>query len=226
MEKEIEETTPSSTIVKKEGEIPEPDQIEDEKLLSKLDINEIPAWSTCPFTNKMMTDPVCLISGHSYERKAIEEWFRRGHNQDPETGAKLPWRNLFPSEQLKMIIDFTKTILPDHLLKTQEGEVDINKCVDEMEIKVSKIQEKDIVPLPYNEEEMKNFEKMEQLDAEIDKAKKEYNKLVEEGKIPKGDGTCEHHHENPYNIGPVKCSLSFRKPKKEDVASFSEKIEC
>lgn len=218
MEKVNELSLNEEQVKKDEGEKVEGEgEGLDEKFYAKLDFKEIPAWSTCPFTNKMMIDPVCLISGHSYERKAIEEWFRRGHYKDPESGAKLPWRNIFPAEQLKMIIDWTRTVLPEDLLKTLEGEVDINKCVDEMEVKVNNMKEEDIVQLPYSEEEMANFEKMEQLDIEIEKARVEYNKLVEEGKIPKMDEECEHKHENPYNIGPVKCSLSYRRPKKENV---------
>ena len=44
----------------------------------------------CPITCDIMRDPVILAGdGHTYERKAIEEWLRKGNLISPATGASL-----------------------------------------------------------------------------------------------------------------------------------------
>jgi serine/threonine protein kinase len=79
------------------------------KLLSFLDINQrlqvlleeletqkrvhekaIPDGFICPITQDIMRDPVILVfDGHSYERKAIEDWLKRS-NRSPLTNEVLP----------------------------------------------------------------------------------------------------------------------------------------
>ncbi|KAF4740091.1 hypothetical protein FOZ63_002188, partial [Perkinsus olseni] len=74
----------------------------------------------CPISQLIMRDPVCTVDGHSYERSAIEAWFR---NQEaaglryssPMTGEALPTATLIPNITLKRVID-------DFLDKTPEVE--------------------------------------------------------------------------------------------------------
>ena len=40
----------------------------------------------CPITHEIMTDPVNTEAGQTYERAAIESWFRENHSTDPMTG--------------------------------------------------------------------------------------------------------------------------------------------
>ena len=43
----------------------------------------------CPITGEVMTDPVSTADMQTYERVAIEDWFRRGNETSPSTGADL-----------------------------------------------------------------------------------------------------------------------------------------
>ena len=43
----------------------------------------------CPITQEVMNDPVICADGHSYERAAIEEWFRTKHKTSPLTNERL-----------------------------------------------------------------------------------------------------------------------------------------
>jgi U-box domain len=68
---------------------------------------EIPPHYICPITHEIMRDPVFTADGHTYERQAIEEWFRRGHSTSPLTNNALPHRILTPCISLKdMITEF------------------------------------------------------------------------------------------------------------------------
>lgn len=46
------------------------------------------ATFTCPITREIMEDPVVTADGHSYERRAIEEWLQRKWTS-PVTGQRL-----------------------------------------------------------------------------------------------------------------------------------------
>jgi U-box domain len=49
---------------------------------------ETPLEYVCPLTHQLMHEPVVLLeTGHSYERKAIEEWWGKGNHFCPRTGA-------------------------------------------------------------------------------------------------------------------------------------------
>jgi serine/threonine protein kinase len=49
----------------------------------------VPDGFLCPITQDVMRDPVMLIDGHSYERKAITDWLKRS-NRSPLTNEELP----------------------------------------------------------------------------------------------------------------------------------------
>jgi hypothetical protein len=63
---------------------------------------EPPADYLCPITNELMDDPVVAADGHSYEREAIETWFR-GHNTSPMTNQVIPLA-LLPNVTLRKVI--------------------------------------------------------------------------------------------------------------------------
>lgn len=58
---------------------------------------------TCPITHERMCDPVIAADGHSYERRAIEDWLSNSVIS-PITGAKLPHLNLIPNRNLRAVI--------------------------------------------------------------------------------------------------------------------------
>jgi hypothetical protein len=71
-----------------------------------------PAEYVCPVASSVMVDPVLAVDGHTYERAAIERWFRerRGNNikpKSPMTGLPLASKHLIPNVNLrKLIQDF------------------------------------------------------------------------------------------------------------------------
>jgi hypothetical protein len=64
----------------------------------------IPDGYECPITGEIMQNPVMAADGHSYEKAAIEEWFRQGKQTSPLTGEKLPHRTLTVNWNLKKLI--------------------------------------------------------------------------------------------------------------------------
>ncbi len=65
--------------------------------------NEISSFS-CPITQEIMTDPVMLTDGHTYERAAIVRWLQSS-SISPRTGKVLPFVFLVPNHQLRQAID-------------------------------------------------------------------------------------------------------------------------
>ena len=43
----------------------------------------------CPLTLNLFEDPVSTVDGSTYERSAIQDWFDRGNDTSPSTGARL-----------------------------------------------------------------------------------------------------------------------------------------
>ena len=50
----------------------------------------------CPFTQQVMKDPVILADGHTYERKAAEQYLSK-FDLSPRTGEKLPHKSVLPN---------------------------------------------------------------------------------------------------------------------------------
>ena len=63
----------------------------------------MPDEYVCPITAEIMSDPVCLSDGFTYERAAIAQWLE-GHDTSPRTGATLETKMLFPCTSLLRII--------------------------------------------------------------------------------------------------------------------------
>jgi len=55
----------------------------------------------CPITGDLFVDPVMTADGQTYERVAIERWFRDGHRSSPATGAALTSLALIPNVAIK-----------------------------------------------------------------------------------------------------------------------------
>ncbi|GAQ82728.1 U box domain containing protein [Klebsormidium nitens] len=58
----------------------------------------------CSITRQPMKDPVIIESGHTFERAAIERWFKK-HNTCPITRVKLRRRTMIPNKAVKQYTD-------------------------------------------------------------------------------------------------------------------------
>eukprot|EP00249_Psilotum_nudum_P023882 c29016_g1_i4 orf=425-2776(+) len=64
----------------------------------------IPDEFRCPISNHLMSDPVIITSGHTYERICIEGWFQAGNTTCPQTGQKLENLSVTPNNCVKNLI--------------------------------------------------------------------------------------------------------------------------
>jgi hypothetical protein len=63
-----------------------------------------PAEYVCPISYEVMTDPVVLDDGHTYERSAIETWLAH-HSESPMTRAAVSRNSLKPNYALRAAIE-------------------------------------------------------------------------------------------------------------------------
>ena len=70
--------------------------------------NKFPYFCICPITQEIMKDPVCIITGQSFEKEAIMEWFKRGNINNPITGLKLQTNKVIENYYLKDAIEYIK----------------------------------------------------------------------------------------------------------------------
>ncbi|CAJ1820595.1 unnamed protein product [Sphenostylis stenocarpa] len=75
------------------------------KTLDRCTSMVIPHEFLCPITLEIMTDPVIIASGQSYERESIEKWFQSNHNTCPKTRQCLEHTSLAPNCALKSLIE-------------------------------------------------------------------------------------------------------------------------
>lgn len=80
-----------------------------------LEALPIPKDFCCPITHDVMEDPVVIADGHTFERYAIGEWFRRqdGVATSPLTNLELPHRLMVPNHALKKAIDAWRSERPE-----------------------------------------------------------------------------------------------------------------
>jgi len=64
----------------------------------------LPEECYCPITHEFMIDPVVAFDGYSYEKAAIQEWFKKGNNTSPMTNELLSSNQLLPNHTLKLLI--------------------------------------------------------------------------------------------------------------------------
>ncbi|KAJ1418229.1 Zinc finger, RING/FYVE/PHD-type [Sesbania bispinosa] len=58
----------------------------------------------CPISLELMTDPVTVSTGHTYNRASIQKWLKAGNMTCPKTGERLTNTELFPNLTLKRLI--------------------------------------------------------------------------------------------------------------------------
>ncbi|KAG6408484.1 hypothetical protein SASPL_131497 [Salvia splendens] len=64
----------------------------------------IPNEFLCPITLEIMTDPVIVATGQTYERRSIQKWLDSNHQTCPKTGQTLEHLLLAPNFALKNLI--------------------------------------------------------------------------------------------------------------------------
>ncbi|CAK7346029.1 unnamed protein product [Dovyalis caffra] len=74
------------------------------KMLEKSSSLIIPHEFLCPITLEIMTDPVIVASGQTYERESIQKWIDSNHRTCPKTRETLAQLSLAPNYALKNLI--------------------------------------------------------------------------------------------------------------------------
>lgn len=59
----------------------------------------------CPISLELMTDPVTVATGHTYDRASIARWFKSGYLTCPVTGEKLANTELIPNSAIRKLIE-------------------------------------------------------------------------------------------------------------------------
>lgn len=73
--------------------------------LQSLDVNfQIPYHFRCPISLELMTDPVTVCTGQTYDRCSIESWTSTGHATCPVTRLPLTDFTLIPNHTLRRLI--------------------------------------------------------------------------------------------------------------------------
>eukprot|EP00938_MAST-03A_sp_MAST-3A-sp1_P005770 g5770.t1 len=65
----------------------------------------IPSEMICPITGEMMKNPVICEDGFSYEKSAIEKWFKTGSDRSPMTNKRPDSLKLIPNHTLRKLIE-------------------------------------------------------------------------------------------------------------------------
>jgi len=84
----------------------------------------------CPITLDVYVDPVVASDGNTYERRAIEDWFKRSGEapRSPMTNEPLPNTNLIPN-------NFVRSFIPDHAsLREEEEELEEQRLIEERDV--------------------------------------------------------------------------------------------
>ncbi|CAK9169370.1 unnamed protein product [Ilex paraguariensis] len=58
----------------------------------------------CPISLELMTDPVTVSTGQTYDRASIQKWLKSGNLLCPKTGEKLTSTELLPNTSLRKLI--------------------------------------------------------------------------------------------------------------------------
>ncbi|GLJ52039.1 hypothetical protein SUGI_1106670 [Cryptomeria japonica] len=64
----------------------------------------VPPLFKCPISLELMTDPVSLCTGVTYDRPSIEKWFEQGNNTCPATAQLVQTQDLIPNHTLRGLI--------------------------------------------------------------------------------------------------------------------------
>ncbi|XP_020201913.1 U-box domain-containing protein 8 [Cajanus cajan] len=75
----------------------------------------LPDHFKCPISLEIMSDPVILSSGHTFERSSIQRWLDAGHRTCPITKLPLPEHpSLIPNHSLRSLISNYALLAPIH----------------------------------------------------------------------------------------------------------------
>ncbi|MQL89130.1 hypothetical protein Taro_021708, partial [Colocasia esculenta] len=74
------------------------------KQLHSINGVPIPADLCCPLSLELMSDPVIVASGQTYERAFIRKWLDQGYTVCPKTRQRLGHTNLIPNYTVKALI--------------------------------------------------------------------------------------------------------------------------
>ncbi|KAJ1286531.1 hypothetical protein BS78_03G359600 [Paspalum vaginatum] len=77
----------------------------EEKQMHIVKAVPIPADFCCPLSLELMSDPVIVASGQTYERVFIRKWLDLGYNVCPKTRQTLGHTNLIPNYTVKQLIE-------------------------------------------------------------------------------------------------------------------------
>ncbi|TKY71593.1 U-box domain-containing protein 8 [Spatholobus suberectus] len=76
---------------------------------------QLPEHFKCPISLEIMSDPVILSSGHTFDRSSIQRWLDAGHRTCPITKLPLPEHaSLIPNHALRSLISNYAPISPLH----------------------------------------------------------------------------------------------------------------
>ncbi|KAI5070759.1 hypothetical protein GOP47_0015102 [Adiantum capillus-veneris] len=71
---------------------------------SECDDVKVPEDFRCPISLELMTDPVIVATGQTYERAAITRWIEEGHQTCPKSGLMMAHTVLIPNQALRSLI--------------------------------------------------------------------------------------------------------------------------
>lgn len=74
------------------------------KVLQKCPSLIVPHEFLCPISLELMTDPVIVATGQTYERESIETWLNSDHKTCPKSGQILAHSSLLPNCALRNLI--------------------------------------------------------------------------------------------------------------------------
>jgi hypothetical protein len=87
----------------------------------------------CPITDRVMVDPVEMVCGHVFDRRAITLWLM-GHNRCPVDNVYVMYKELRPADDLRHAI--ARHVYEQQLLTTEQldqPECDFELCVQLLE---------------------------------------------------------------------------------------------
>ena len=67
-------------------------------------VTQVPKDFVCPISLDLMTDPVIVSTGQTYDRTSIARWIEEGHCTCPKTGQTLMDSRIVPNRALKNLI--------------------------------------------------------------------------------------------------------------------------
>ncbi|KAG1361064.1 RING-type E3 ubiquitin transferase [Cocos nucifera] len=103
------------------------------KYLEKCPSLMIPNDFLCPISLEIMTDPVIIATGQTFERQSIQKWFDAGHRTCPKTRQTLAHLSLAPNYALRNLILQWREKNKVELLK-KEADLDSEPADHEEEI--------------------------------------------------------------------------------------------